>query len=115
VWIDHLRAGDKRLASNLEAGQILIHPFVIGEIALGHLRSRSRILESLRELPMATVASEDEVMHLIDDEKLYGRGIGYIDAHLLASARLSGNAKVWTRDQILGRAAHDLGLASAER
>ena len=111
VWIDHLRKGDDGLEFALTAGSILTHPFVIGEIALGNLRSRKRLLETLGELPMAEVATDDEVLRLIDDAKLFGRGIGYIDAHLLAAARLSGNATLWTRDRLLREAAQGLGIA----
>lgn len=115
VWIDHLRGGDGGLEYALMTGSILTHPFVIGEIALGHLRERKRILESLRELPLADVATDDEVLRMIDSAKLFGRGIGYVDAHLLAAARLSRNATLWTRDRLLREAAQHLGLAHEER
>jgi predicted nucleic acid-binding protein len=115
VWIDHLRGGSERLERALLAGSILIHPFVIGEIALGHLRQRKRVLEDLRELPMAMVAADDEVLGLIARENLFGRGIGYIDAHLLAATRLSGQAALWTYDGRLREAALHLGLAYDER
>jgi predicted nucleic acid-binding protein len=115
VWIDHLRRVDGGLEYALTTGSILTHPFVIGEIALGNLRERSRILESLRELPMANVATDDEVLRMIDGTKLFGRGIGYVDAHLLAAARLSENATLWTRDRLLREAAQDLGIAHEAR
>lgn len=115
VWIDHLRGGDGRLERALVAGSILIHPFVIGEIALGHLRQRKRILADLRELPMAAVAEDDEVLALIDRAKLFGRGVGYVDAHLLAATRLSASATLWTYDRPLRAAAQHLGLAYDER
>jgi predicted nucleic acid-binding protein len=115
VWIDHLRRVDAGLEYALTAGSILTHPFVIGEIALGNLRERRRILESLRELPMAKVATDDEVLRMIDGIKLFGRGIGYVDAHLLAAARLSENATLWTRDRLLREAAQDLGIAHEAR
>ena len=92
-----------------------MHPFVIGELALGHLTSRTRILETMHELPMAVVATEREVLHLFELERLYGRGVGYIDVHLLAAARLTERALLWTRDRILRETAHALGLAHAER
>jgi predicted nucleic acid-binding protein len=114
VWVDHLRAGDHALRRALIAGEILMHPFVIGEVALGHLRRRRHILESLYELPKAGVATDTEVLYLIDQANLAGRGIGYIDAHLLAAARLSGNAALWTRDRTLRDAAEQLGVAYAE-
>ena len=115
VWIDHLRDGDARLESALNSGSIMIHPFVIGEIALGYLRERKRILESLHELPKANVATDDEVLRMIDRAKLFCRGIGYIDAHLLAAARLSENATLWTRDRVLREAAQYLDLAHEGR
>jgi predicted nucleic acid-binding protein len=115
VWVDHLRGGGGKLERALVAGSILIHPFVIGEISLGHLRQRKRILEDLRALPMAAVAADDEVLGLIDQAKLFGRGVGYIDAHLLAATRLSGNSALWTYDRPLLEAAQYLGLAYDER
>ncbi len=115
VWIDHFRRGDGKLERALMAGSILAHPFVIGEIALGHLRQRKRILDDLCELPMATVAADDEVLALIDETKLFGRGIGYIDAHLLAATRLSEDAALWTYDRRLHEAARHLDLAYDER
>ena len=115
VWVDHLRGGDALFERALVAGSILIHPYVIGEIALGHLRRRKLILDGMSELPMATVAADEEVLNLIDREKLFGRGVGYIDAHLLAAARLSGNAALWTRDRQLREVAQALGLAHDER
>jgi hypothetical protein len=115
VWVDHLRNGDDRLERALVAGSIMIHPFVIGEIALGHLHRRKRILEDLQALPMATVAADEEVLEFIDRAKLVARGIGYIDAHLLAAARLSGNVVLWTRERALRETAQGLGLAYQER
>ena len=114
VWIDHLRSGDARLEFALTAGSIVTHPFVIGEIALGNLRGRKLLLHGLRELPMADVATDDEVLQMIDGAKLFGRGIGYVDAHLLAAARLSRHTTLWTRDRLLRNAAQDLGLAYEE-
>ncbi|MCX7900600.1 MAG: type II toxin-antitoxin system VapC family toxin [Methylocystis sp.] len=98
VWIDHFRRRDAALVELLENGRVLSHPFVIGELALGNLKQRAVILNALRSLPAASVATEDEVMALIDAEKLFGLGVGYIDAHLLAGARLS-NASLGTRDK----------------
>jgi predicted nucleic acid-binding protein len=112
VWIDHFRVGDERLVSLLEAGEVLGHPFVAGEIALGDLRQRDHILRFLERLPQAASASHTEVMHIIDREALFGRGIGYVDAHLLAAARLTSGSKLWTRDRRLHAAAAELGLAA---
>ncbi len=111
IWIDHLRATDPDFASLLSRGQVLVHRFVIGELALGNLRQRDEILRLLGELPQAVVATDAEVLHFIDANRLGGLGIGYVDAHLLASARLSDAARLWTRDKRLHAVAVKLGLA----
>lgn len=112
VWIDHLRHGDPELAARLEAGETLSHPFVIGELALGNLRQRALVLGALSDLPAAVVASDAEVLALIERQPLYGLGIGYVDAHLLASALLTPDTTLWTRDARLGEAATRLGLTA---
>jgi predicted nucleic acid-binding protein len=112
VWINHLRAADERLTALLAEDQVLGHPFILGELALGYLRQRDLILRSLQRLPQAAVASDREVLRLIENERLYGRGIGYIDAHLLAAVRLTPEARLWTRDGPLQRAAAQLSLAA---
>jgi len=111
VWIDHLRTGDERLSDLLNHGQVVIHPFVIGELACGNLRKRDEVLRLLNNLPQATVASQDEVLHLIGRKKLMGLGIGFIDAHLLASAALTDTAAIWTRDKRLQKTARKLNRA----
>jgi predicted nucleic acid-binding protein len=113
VWIDHLRAGNAQLTALLETGQVLAHPFVIGEIALGRLRQRDLVLEALSDLPKAKVATDEEVRHFIDRYTLFGAGIGYIDVHLLAATRLTATATLWTRDKRLLVVADRLGLAMA--
>jgi predicted nucleic acid-binding protein len=115
VWVDHLRASDATLSGLLEGGQVLGHPFVTGELSLGNLRQRDLILTGLRELPQATVASDEEVLQFIDRQTLFGLGIGYIDAHLLAAVRLTPDAQLWTRDRRLQAVATQLGLAAAPR
>lgn len=110
VWVDHLRADDPMLRGLLEAGLVLTHPFVIGEIALGHLRQRRMVLAALDNLSQAVVATEAEVRGLIEAEALAGAGIGYLDAHLLAASRLSA-ARLWTRDRRLAALGARLGLA----
>ncbi|WP_458765186.1 type II toxin-antitoxin system VapC family toxin [Cupriavidus basilensis] len=112
VWIDHLRAGDAALAALLDANRVLAHPFVIGEIALGSLRQRDLVLGALRDLPRAVVATDDEVDRMIEDQVLYGLGIGYVDAHLLAATRLTPGSALWTRDRRLLVVADRLGLAA---
>ncbi len=110
VWIDHLRARNKALAGLLEAGLVLVHPFVIGELALGDLRQRELVLGALRNLPQARVATDTEVLHFIDQNALFGFGIGYVDAHLLAAALITSGVTLWTRDKRLHRVADQLGL-----
>ena len=113
VWIDHLRRGDAHLMATLLAGHVLIHPWVIGEIACGTLRERGQVLDLLRSLPLSPVALEDEVLFFIEQYALMGRGIGYVDIHLLASAQLAG-ARLWTRDKRLAVVANELGVAYIE-
>lgn len=113
VWIDHLHIGDERLISLLDAGEVLAHPFVIGELALGNLRQRDAVLSDLADLPQAVPAAHEDVLELINREALSGLGIGYIDAHLLAAVRLTAGSKLWTRDRHLNSVAADLGVAAA--
>ena len=111
VWVDHLRNGDAVLARELERGAIFMHPFVRGEIALGSLKARAELLALLQALPAATVASDDEVLHLLDEHRLFGRGLGWVDVHLLAATRLTPDLRLWTRDRRLHDAAVELGCA----
>jgi predicted nucleic acid-binding protein len=111
VWVEHLRHGLPHLASLLQKGEVMIHPWVIGELACGNLRNRSQVLELLQGLPAATVASDREVLLLIERERLMGRGIGYVDAHLLASARLI-HCLLWTQDRRLAAVAQEQELAA---
>jgi len=110
VWIDHLRRGDAELMKLLNAGQVLTHRFVIGELALGSLQNRNIVLSTLQNLPQVTVASDEEVLHFIESRALFGTGIGYIDAHLLAAVRLSPGTLIWTRDKRLLAESVRLGL-----
>ncbi len=111
VWIDHLRHGEPRLVAFLAEDRALVHPFVIAEIALGSLAQRDSVIEILEALPRAPVALHHEVMTMIEGERLFGLGIGYIDVHLLASARLA-DAVLWTRDRRLNAVAERLGIAA---
>ncbi|HEC07279.1 MAG TPA: PIN domain-containing protein [Thiolapillus brandeum] len=95
----------------LNRSQVVIHPFVIGELACGNLHNRDELLQLLDDLPRAVLASQEEVLHLIEHKKLMGQGIGFIDAHLLASAALTDTAAIWTRDKRLGEIARNLELA----
>lgn len=110
VWVDHLRRGDARLAKLLERSLVAMHPFVMGEIACGSLSDRAVVLELLQELPTVVVADNDEAFGFIERHRLYGKGIGYVDVHLLASVALTQGATLWTRDKRLHAVADDLGL-----
>ena len=115
VWVDHLRAGVPALAALLDAGMVLTHPFVIGEIALGDLRQRETVLSALSDLPRAAVAADAEVLGFIESHAIFGRGVGYVDAHLLAAARLTPGTELWTNDRRLHGVADAFGLAMARR
>jgi predicted nucleic acid-binding protein len=113
VWIDHFTAGDPNMASLLENRQIAMHPFVIGELALGYLDPRDFILEVLHNLDSVEIATADEVLDFIESNTLAGAGIGYVDAHLLVSVRLSSDTALWTRDGNLAATARKTGVALA--
>ena len=112
VWVDHLRKGDSHLVQLLEKGRVLCHPFVIGELACGNLKNREEILDALKQLASAPIIEFDEYMQFIDQNRLHGLGIGFVDIHLLASALLAG-ATLWTDDKRLKKTATDLGIAHA--
>jgi len=114
VWVDHLRAGVPALGAALERGEILTHPFVLGELACGSLKNRGEVLRLLGDLPAAPMATDTEALDFIERRVIMGRGIGYIDVHLLASVVLAGAAQLWTRDKRLAAVARDLKLAHAE-
>jgi len=111
VWVGHFRRGDAKLAELLDRGAVVMHPFVVGEIACGSLTDRSSILELLQDLPTAVVAESEEVLGFIERHGLHGKGIGYVDVHLLASVALTQDARLWTRDKRLAVAADDLGCS----
>ena len=113
VWIDHLRQGEPALVQALIQTQVVIHPFIVGELACGNLHNRQNLLELLQALPPVKTAMDQEVMHFIENKSLMGKGIGYIDAHLCASALISG-FKLWTRDKRLLAIAQTLGCAWTE-
>ena len=110
IWIDHLRSGNRQLRTLLDQGQIVIHPFIIAEIALGSLRERARTLVLLDLLPQVRVARLSEVRLLIEARRLYSLGVGLTDAHLIASAFINSPALLWTRDKRLRKAAEGLGI-----
>ena len=109
VWIEHFRAGSERLKSLLFDEQALCHPFIIGELACGNLRRRSEILSMLKTLPQAHLVEHEELLGFIETHRLYGCGIGWVDAHLLASTLLTG-CTVWTMDKPLRRTAIALNV-----
>ena len=110
VWIQHFRRGEPQLARLLAEGLVLMHPFVLGELECGNLKNRATILSDLRALPSAKPASTAEALRLIEESRLWGRGLGWVDLHLLASALLSG-CGLWTLDKRLSAAAAKLGLS----
>ena len=110
IWIDHLRYGNPALASLLQSEAVCIHDFVIGELACGNLRNRAEVLGLLQSLPRLAAATEDETLFFIEQQNLMGRGIGYIDAHLLAAAVIR-DAPIWTRDKRLMDIAEEKGWA----
>lgn len=109
VWIQHFRKGEPDLSVLLADGLVVMHPFVLGELACGNLKDRALVLSSLAALPAVQPATHAEVLWLIEDRKLSGRGLGWIDAHLLAASLVS-RCGFWTLDRRLGQAAGDLGL-----
>lgn len=113
IWIDHFRSGDRHLADLLDAGSVLAHPFVTAEIALGNPPQRQTILRRLRGLPQAEMATAREFMLFIEEHSLFGQGIGFVDAHLLASCRLTSDTLLWTRDKRLLAVAQRLNLTAS--
>lgn len=111
IWVDHLRSGSAGLDEQLLAAKVLVHPFIIGELACGNLRNRREVLSLLQGLPRTRVATDAEALYYIERHRLMGRGIGYIDAHLLASTALTPAAQLWTADRRLRAMAVGLGLA----
>ena len=109
VWVDHLRRGHAALEAHLEKGEVECHPFVIGELACGHLRNRAEILPLLRSLPCVTPVEHDEVLSWVDSKRLMGRGLGWVDVHLLASTILQ-QTTLWTSDRRLAAQARELGV-----
>jgi predicted nucleic acid-binding protein len=113
VWVDHFRAGLPALVQCLDRFEVATHPFVIGDLALGNLRQREIILALLRALPAAPVADEEEVMEFIERRHLPGRGIGYVDAHLLSACHLAPGMHLWTRDKRLKAIAQEQVIGAA--
>jgi len=109
IWINHLRSGDRHLKKLLLNGEVFCHPYIIGELACGNIKNRQEIIPLLKELPQAPVVEFDEFLYFIEQNKFYGKGIGFVDIHLLASAKL-GQLLLWTGDKRLQSASVDLNL-----
>ena len=114
IWIDHIRRPDLLLSRGLAENKVLIHPFVLGELALGQFARREAIIDDLSSLPTAQVATNEEVLGLVERAHLHGSGVGYVDAHLLTSALLTDTTQLWTRDRRLAAAAERLGMSFSE-
>ena len=109
VWVSHLRDGNAELANLLNDGRVLCHPLIVGELACGNLKNRAVILSFLQLLPMSIEAEHDEVLSFIENNRLMGKGMGYVDVHLITSAVLTG-VPVWTLDKKLAQAADSLHI-----
>ena len=109
IWVSHLKEGNAGLKALLEDGEVLCHPFIIGELACGNLKNRDEILSLLEALPQVKVAGHEEIMRFVEIHDLAGTGLGYVDVHLLASAMLS-RSSLWTADKSLSAAAQKLGI-----
>jgi predicted nucleic acid-binding protein len=114
VWVDHLRRGDPGLVALLESASVLSHPFIVGEIACGRLADRKGVLQLLQDLPAASVADTHEVLAFIERHRLFGKGIGYVDVHLLAAVALTDGSSLWTRDKRLRAAAESIECSYRE-
>lgn len=112
VWLDHLRTADAQLDQLAESRRLMMHSFVIGELSLGNVHDRPVFLQRLKQMMPVTLAEDDEVHSLIEINSLFGSGIGWVDAHLLASVLLTDDVKLWTRDRRLNAAAERLGCAA---
>ena len=110
VWVDHLRSGDSDLTDLLNNNRVLIHPMVIGELACGNLNNRSSLMTLWMSLNSLMPASHDEVLYFIEHQRLMGKGIGYVDVHLLASITLISDVSLWTRDKRLKSVVSNMGL-----
>lgn len=110
VWANHLRSAEPRLDGLLKNRRVILHPFVLGELACGNLPQRAGTIASLEELPVAAVASEPEVRHLLESKRMWGTGLGWVDMHLLASVLIE-DSMLWTADRAMASAAKQLGIA----
>ena len=113
IWIDYLRQGDSELAQRVSEGQIVMHGMVLGELAVGNFRQRQLLLKRWRSLPFITTATDSQVLDFLENYQLMGRGIGWIDLHLLTAVSLADETSLWTRDKRLKTIADDLGFATS--
>ena len=111
VWVDHLRRGDPALVAALDGNTVAVHAFVVGELACGQLKSRHEVLSLLNSLTRLVAATDDEALYFLERHRLFGRGLGYIDVHLIAAAALNDDARLWTRDKRLKTVAAEMDLA----
>jgi predicted nucleic acid-binding protein len=109
VWVSHLRDGNVGLEKLLNHGEVVSHPFIVGELACGNLKNRHEILSYLQSLPMTILAEDEEVLRFIENNQLMGKGLGYIDVHLIASAVLT-DVPLWTFDKTLEKITKKIGL-----
>jgi predicted nucleic acid-binding protein len=113
VWIDHLRSPDVQLQKLLQNGEVVTHPFVRLELALGSIATREKVLADLALLPQAPIAATDELFSLVEVRRLYGTGVGLTDLHLLCSALFDKSISIWTRDRRLGEIADEFGVRAS--
>lgn len=111
IWIDHINGGDDQLVSLLRRRKVRLHPMIVAEIALGSITQRDKVLEELRKLPAVSTASHAEIMAMIEWQKLWSTGVGYVDTHLLASTCQTEGCRIWTRDKRLHAQAERLAVA----
>ncbi len=111
VWIDHFEIKDISVTDLLKLPNICCHPYIVGEVAIGNLGNRNEVLETMKGLPTVEVARQDFVLKFVRQRKLYGKGIGFVDCHLLASTQITPNTLLWTSDKRLKRMASELGVA----
>jgi predicted nucleic acid-binding protein len=114
VWVDHLRSANAGLIALLERGAVLTHPLIIGELACGNLQNRTALISLWRNLPRITPVTNTEALYFLEQRQLMGKGVGFIDIHLLAAVALQGDSLLWTRDKRLAVLAIQLGLSFSE-
>lgn len=112
IWIDHFRKSNPRLVQTLTDQLVMCHPYILGELALGSLKDRQTVVSMLQALPQVAKANDNEVLRLIETQGLFSRGLGLIDAHLIASALIEGDVKIWTGDKRLAAISDEMNLGA---